>query len=166
MICNKFISIRLEPGKETRVYVDSMKKAKRSVNGLRRFQLESPLEQQGAKGAAIKIDAMRWPEGQVYGAPISMALSSQWPFGTKLYETNDTAGHTTGRSLGGVEFEYDEAAMTLSWSQDYKGTGAKVSGSIGFNEVSPVWYVTLELDPAATATKGELVIDKEVSIAS
>jgi hypothetical protein len=156
MPCSKFISIRLEPGKETRVYVDKMSGPK-SIPGLRTFSLQSLTGTHSNKGTAVCIEAFRWqPPG--YDAPVALALNSQWPFGTAYIESNDTAGSAAGRSFSSVEFTYDEPARKLSWNQAGTNPPGKLLGSVEFNGRTPVWYIVLTLDPQAPATKGELLV--------
>jgi len=157
MPCSKFISIRLEPGKDTRVYVDQMS-APKTVPGLKKFSLQSLLGTHSNKGTTVCIEAFRWqPPG--YDAPMSLALNAQWPFGTSYIESNDTAGNATGRSFPSLEFSYDDAAKKLSWSQTNTNPPGKLLGSVEFNHHTPVWYIVLELDTRAPTTRGELLIN-------
>jgi|GEM_PF-5643950 len=151
MPCKKYISIRLEPGKTTNVYVDSMTTPKLTFSGKKTFRLESPYVDQTAKGTTLAVEPLRWPPTG-YGAAIALSLSARWPYGTRHFEGSDTAGSGQTRSFSGVEFVYDNARK-LVWTQD---DGS--SGTVIFQESSPVWYVTLRIDSASTKTRGRLLV--------
>jgi hypothetical protein len=159
MTCDKFISIRLEPGKKTRVYIDKVTQTPHQIlENLSRFTLRSDIGVHTEKGTVVSIEALQWPPPS-YDASVTLSLNSQWPIGTQYYETNDTAGHATGRSFSALEFIYDESAKTLSWNQKNARTPGKLMGSVEFNAITPVWNIVLALDPTATTTKGELLFD-------
>lgn len=165
MPCKKFISIRLQPGKTTRIYVDhvDVNNPHRTLDKLGKFFLQTSTGAgtESNRGTTVRVEPMRWPPPP-YDAPIALYLNAQWPFqrdayGTETYEGNDTAGAHSSRSYPGIEFVYDADAMTLSWNQKaYRG---QVTGSVKFDSTSPVWNIVLALDPAAPNARGQLLID-------
>ena len=158
MPCSKFISLRFEPGADTRVYVDDMSSPKHTLRNLREFRIESPPDGQTHRGAAVTIEAMRWPPTGYDGA-VTIGLSSQWAAGVVEFETNDTTGYPTGRAFPSLDFEYDAAAGRLAWNQSRHLAG-KLQGSVEFNATTPVWYVTLRLDSRApNGTQGRLLVN-------
>ncbi len=161
MPCKKFISIRLKPGEETRIYVDDMTTPHTTLQRLGSFSLASPYVDQDNSGTSVVLEPMKWPP-QGYDSPIAFALSAQWPFGTQYYESNDSSpGPASGRSFEQIDFVYDEAGKKLSWSQSAVPAPkpGRLQGSVEFNDITKAWYIVLTLDPQAAQSRGQLKIN-------
>ncbi len=62
-------------------------------------------------------------------------------------------------TFSGLGFAYDETAQKLSWNQSSTSYPGKMQGSVEFNSTTPVWYVTLELDPGAPKSQGMMIVN-------
>lgn len=153
MACQSFISIRLEPGFPTRVYIDDMTTPRHTAQTVNSIRLESPATNQLQKGAMVTVEAMRWPPTG-YDGGVTIPLSGQWPFGVREFKPDDISTEHPGRTFPRVDFEYDAAAGRLSWNQVAQDNptnaspapAGRMQGSVQFGYPTPIWYITLRLD--------------------
>lgn len=135
-----FISIRLDrdPQVPTYVYVNQTNTPKPNVPDLQRFTVEAS-SHISAPGEEAHVEAgpIRWPV--IYPSPVLMRLGAQWSHPIEELPPQDRHGLNEHRSHRSIEFVFDKAAKTLSWTQ----AGGGLTGCVKFTDAAPVWLVVL-----------------------